>query len=97
LLQYLEWQLPSIKANMRNFREINKIQIELKSKCFELILLCVSRALLANAHAKGLKVITATGAGGKADPTRIHIGTLHDAVRDPLATKIRYIILVTSI
>ncbi|OQR94368.1 ubiquitin-activating enzyme (E1) [Achlya hypogyna] len=47
-------------------------------------------ALLVAACTKGLKVITATGAGGKADPTRIHIGTLHDAVRDPLATKIRY-------
>ncbi|KAF0699038.1 Aste57867_10383 [Aphanomyces stellatus] len=47
-------------------------------------------ALLAAASAKGLKVITATSAGAKADPTRIHIGTLHDAVRDNLATKIRY-------
>ncbi|OQR91308.1 ubiquitin-activating enzyme (E1) [Thraustotheca clavata] len=47
-------------------------------------------ALLTAASTKGLKVITATGAGGKADPTRIHIGTLHDAVRDPLATKIRF-------
>ncbi|EQC39944.1 hypothetical protein SDRG_02599 [Saprolegnia diclina VS20] len=47
-------------------------------------------ALLVAASTKGLKVITATGAGGKADPTRIHIGSLQDAVRDPLASKIRY-------
>ncbi|RHY07345.1 hypothetical protein DYB25_009977 [Aphanomyces astaci] len=47
-------------------------------------------ALLAAASANGLKVITATSAGGKADPTRIHIGSLQDSVRDNLATKIRY-------
>ncbi|ETV98496.1 hypothetical protein H310_08634 [Aphanomyces invadans] len=47
-------------------------------------------ALLTAASAKSLKVITATSAGAKADPTRIHIGTLHDSVRDNLATKIRY-------
>ncbi|CAK4149541.1 unnamed protein product [Aphanomyces euteiches] len=47
-------------------------------------------ALLSVASAKGLKVITATSAGAKADPTRIHIGSLADSVRDNLATKIRY-------
>ncbi|TDH64989.1 hypothetical protein CCR75_000202 [Bremia lactucae] len=53
---------------------------DVKTKC----------ALLEAVTRKGLKVITATGAGAKADPTRLHIGTLKDAVRDPLATKIRY-------
>ncbi|KUF91692.1 Vacuolar-sorting protein SNF7 [Phytophthora nicotianae] len=53
---------------------------DVKTKC----------ALLEAVTRKGLKVITATGAGAKADPTRLQIGSLKDAVRDPLATKIRY-------
>ncbi|CEG48309.1 ubiquitin-activating enzyme [Plasmopara halstedii] len=53
---------------------------DVKTKC----------ALLEAVSRKGLKVITATGAGAKADPTRLQIGSLKDAVRDPLATKIRY-------
>ncbi|KAJ0406847.1 hypothetical protein P43SY_008869 [Pythium insidiosum] len=47
-------------------------------------------ALLAAVTKKGLKVITSMGAGGKADPTRLQIGSMPDAVRDPLATKMRY-------
>ncbi|GAB9465671.1 Ubiquitin-activating enzyme [Globisporangium polare] len=47
-------------------------------------------ALLVAASNKNLKVITATGAGAKADPTRLQIGSMKDAVRDPLATKMRY-------
>uniref|UniRef100_K3W7Z7 THIF-type NAD/FAD binding fold domain-containing protein n=1 Tax=Globisporangium ultimum (strain ATCC 200006 / CBS 805.95 / DAOM BR144) TaxID=431595 RepID=K3W7Z7_GLOUD len=47
-------------------------------------------ALLVAVSQKNLKVITATGAGAKADPTRLQIGSLSDAVRDPLATKMRY-------
>ncbi|CAI5725473.1 hypothetical protein KXD40_002115 [Peronospora effusa] len=53
---------------------------DVKTKC----------ALLEAVTRKHLKIITATGAGAKADPTRLQIGTLKDAVRDPLATKIRY-------
>jgi len=37
-----------------------------------------------------LPVISALGAGGKVDPTRILIGHLADAVKDPLACKLRY-------
>ncbi|KAG2531805.1 hypothetical protein BBO99_00000815 [Phytophthora kernoviae] len=47
-------------------------------------------SLLETAIRLKLKIITATGAGAKADPTRLQIGTLKDTVRDPLATKIRY-------
>lgn len=47
-------------------------------------------ALLEAVTVKNLKIVTATGAGGKADPTRLQIGSLKDAVRDPLATKMRY-------
>lgn len=53
---------------------------DVKTKC----------ALLEAVSRKNIKVITATGAGAKADPTRIQIGSLKDAIRDPLATKIRY-------
>lgn len=38
-------------------------------------------ALLVAVSEKKLKVITATGAGGKADPTRLQIGSMKDAVR----------------
>ncbi|KAI9908284.1 hypothetical protein PsorP6_004407 [Peronosclerospora sorghi] len=68
---------------------------DVKTKC----------ALLETVTRMKLKIITATGAGAKADPTRLQIGTLKDAIRtydyayyrltkfmigDPLATKIRY-------
>lgn len=42
-------------------------------------------ALLEAVTAKKLKVITSMGAGGKADPTRLQIGSLKDAVRTSLA------------
>ncbi|KAE8991762.1 hypothetical protein PR002_g20751 [Phytophthora rubi] len=48
--------------------------------------------LLESVTRKNLKVITATGAGAKADPTRQQIGSLKNAVRDPLATKIRCVL-----
>lgn len=44
---------------------------DVKTKC----------ALLESVTRKNLKVITATGAGAKADPTRLQIGSLKDAVR----------------
>lgn len=47
-------------------------------------------ALLVAVSNKNLRVITATGAGAKSDPTRLQIGPMKDAVRDPLATKMRY-------
>jgi tRNA A37 threonylcarbamoyladenosine dehydratase len=36
-----------------------------------------------------IRCISCMGAGGKADPTRIHIGDLRSATKDPLATKVR--------
>ncbi|CAM9790110.1 unnamed protein product [Heterosigma akashiwo] len=47
----------------------------------ELLLFCVRR---------GLRVIASLSAGGKCDPTRLHLGTLADAVKDPLAAKMRW-------
>jgi len=39
---------------------------------------------------QNLKVVSALGAGAKADPTRLHLGTMADAVKDPLASKLRW-------
>ncbi len=38
----------------------------------------------------GLRCISSLGAGGKSDPTRVHIGKLAHATIDPLAAKLRY-------
>ena len=47
-------------------------------------------ALLHACHAAGIPVLCVAGAGGKADPTRLHIGGLSDSVRDPLARAVRH-------
>jgi tRNA A37 threonylcarbamoyladenosine dehydratase len=46
--------------------------------------------LICYCQARGIPVVTACAAGGKADPTRLHMGSLNDASRDPLATKMRW-------
>jgi tRNA A37 threonylcarbamoyladenosine dehydratase len=47
-------------------------------------------ALIAYCIENKIKVLTSMGAGGKADPTRVRIGTLKDCVRDPLAAKLKW-------
>ena len=46
-------------------------------------------ALLAECYKRKIRVVSCMGAGGKADPTRLHIGDLNSASRDPLAAKMR--------
>ena len=46
-------------------------------------------ALLAYCIQQQIPVISCMGAGGKADPTRLHISDMRSAAKDPLATKIR--------
>lgn len=46
--------------------------------------------LLEGCATRGIPVISALGAGSKADPTRIIIGDLMDTVNDPLALKLRW-------
>lgn len=46
--------------------------------------------LLAFCIQNEVKVLTAMGAGGKADPTKIRIASLNDCVNDPLASKIKW-------
>lgn len=43
-----------------------------------------------------LPFLVSLGAGGKADPTKIHIASLGDIVADPLANKIRWVIRKTE-
>ncbi len=47
-------------------------------------------ALLAACHRRVIPVLSVAGAGGKADPTRLHIASLADSVRDPLARAVRH-------
>ena len=45
--------------------------------------------LLQACQARNIAVLSALGAGGKSDPTRVLIGEMADPVKDPLAMKLR--------
>lgn len=45
--------------------------------------------LIAHFAKQNMRVISCMGAGGKSDPTRVHISDLRSASRDPLATSVR--------
>ncbi|XP_047319210.1 tRNA threonylcarbamoyladenosine dehydratase 2 [Impatiens glandulifera] len=47
-------------------------------------------ALLAACVRRGLKVLSATGAGARADPTRIRVADLKESTNDPLARAVRH-------
>lgn len=47
-------------------------------------------ALLAACVLRGLKVLSATGAGARADPTRIRVADLKESTNDPLARAVRH-------
>lgn len=51
-------------------------------------------ALLAACVRRGLKVLSATGAGARADPTRIRVADLRESTNDPLS---RSVMLLSSI
>lgn len=46
-------------------------------------------SLLAACVRKGLKVLSATGAGARADPTRIRVADLRESTNDPLSRSVR--------
>lgn len=48
--------------------------------------------LLARCKDQGIPVVTATGSGGRMDPTRVEVADLADTTRDPLAKAIRGIL-----
>ncbi|XP_043707029.1 tRNA threonylcarbamoyladenosine dehydratase [Telopea speciosissima] len=47
-------------------------------------------SLLAACVRRSLKVLSATGAGARADPTRIRIADLRESINDPLSRTVRY-------
>ncbi|CAM8976026.1 unnamed protein product [Rhodiola kirilowii] len=47
-------------------------------------------ALLAACVKRGLKVLSATGAGARADPSRIRVADLSESINDPLSRSVRY-------
>ncbi|EEF30447.1 molybdopterin biosynthesis moeb protein, putative [Ricinus communis] len=47
-------------------------------------------ALLAACMRRGLKVLSATGAGARADPTRIRVADLKESTNDPLSRSVRH-------
>lgn len=47
-------------------------------------------SLLAACVRRGLKVLSATGAGARADPTRIRVADLRESTNDPLSRAVRY-------
>ncbi|KAL0430472.1 UNVERIFIED_CONTAM: tRNA threonylcarbamoyladenosine dehydratase [Sesamum radiatum] len=47
-------------------------------------------ALLAACARRGLKVLSATGAGARADPTRIRVADLRESTNDPLSRAVRH-------
>lgn len=48
-------------------------------------------ALLAACVRRGLKVLSATGAGARADPTRIRIADLRESTNDPLSRAVIFL------
>ena len=91
ILQILPWiQIESVNEM---FRESNAEELLQGNPAY--VLDCIDdistkAALIAYCSKNNIKVLTSMGAGGKADPTRIRIGTLKDCVRDPLASKIKW-------
>jgi tRNA A37 threonylcarbamoyladenosine dehydratase len=61
---------------------------------FDCVLDCIDNvtakvALLLACHARGQRVVTALGAGGRTDPTRIRVTDLSRTAKDPLARVVR--------
>lgn len=70
-------------------------QDELLSGSPDYVLDCIDNidtkvALLAACVKKGLKVLSATGAGARLDPTRIRIADLKESSNDPLSRSVRH-------
>jgi tRNA A37 threonylcarbamoyladenosine dehydratase len=53
-------------------------------------------SLLAACVQKGLKVLSATGAGARADPTRIRVADLKESSNDPLSRSVSFVIAFPS-
>lgn len=53
--------------------------------------------LLAACVKRGLKVLSATGAGARADPTRIRVADLRESTVDPLSRSVTPLLTLSSI
>jgi tRNA A37 threonylcarbamoyladenosine dehydratase len=53
-------------------------------------------SLLAACVQKDLKVLSATGAGARADPTRIRVADLKESSNDPLSRSVSFVIAFPS-
>lgn len=93
LRQVVPWvQMESVPEM---FRASEAMRLICKDRKPDFVLDCIDDVntkaeLLAFCLANGLRVITSMGAGGKADPTKLRIGSLSDCVKDPLASKIKW-------
>ncbi|KAL3680679.1 hypothetical protein R1sor_023635 [Riccia sorocarpa] len=68
---------------------------DILSGCPDFVLDCIDNidtkiALLAECARRGLKVLSATGAGARADPTRIRIADISESSVDPLSRSVRH-------
>lgn len=61
-------------------------------KVLHLFLLSIQQvSLLAACVRRGLKVLSATGAGARADPTRIRVADLRESTNDPLSRAVMFL------
>ncbi|KAG0585823.1 hypothetical protein KC19_2G042300 [Ceratodon purpureus] len=86
---------PECQVEARNQMFDASAQDELLSGSPDYVLDCIDNidtkvALLAACVKKGLKVLSATGAGARVDPTRIRIADLKESSNDPLSRSVRH-------
>lgn len=86
---------PECQVETRNQMFDASTQDELLSGSPDYVLDCIDNidtkvALLAACVKKGLKVLSATGAGARVDPTRIRIADLKESSNDPLSRSVRH-------
>lgn len=86
---------PECEVEARNQMFDASVQDELLSGSPDYVLDCIDNidtkvALLAVCVKKGLKVLSATGAGARVDPTRIRIADLKESSNDPLSRSVRH-------
>lgn len=69
---------------------------------YDIVLDCIDNItakvdLLSTCHQRGQRVISAMGAGGRMDPTRVRLGDISDTHTDPFARAVRSLLKVVGI
>lgn len=95
MLRAIREVAPFVEVDPRPIMFNSATSEELLSGEWDLIVDCIDdvetkATLLAACAHKHLRVFSAMGAGAKADPTRLCVSSLADAVHDPLAAKLRW-------